>query len=114
MILLLIEIFVISDSFCIFFDQKKCAGRGYGYVAVSRFMYKSTCFVYGKLRRTDFLPVGPDRDDEVFDRGFMSLDSDDEEHDEFAWGMREVEEGAPDDELPELIVPAGNELVDFL
>ena len=36
-------------------------GRGYGYVAVSRFKVRSGVYVYGKLRRTDFLPVGEDR-----------------------------------------------------
>ena len=36
-------------------------GRGYGYVAVSRFKKRSGVYVYGKLRRTDFLPVGEDR-----------------------------------------------------
>ena len=36
-------------------------GRGYCYVAVSRFKKRSGVYVYGKLRRTDFLPVGEDR-----------------------------------------------------
>ena len=35
-------------------------GRGYGYVAVSRFKVRTGVYVYGKLRRTDFLPVGED------------------------------------------------------
>ena len=101
---------------CIYFDQKKFpAGRGYGYVAVSRFMFKSTCFLYGKLRRTDFLPVGPERkEEEVLERGYESLDSDNEDKDECDWGMREADEDAYDDDLPQLIVPDGNELVDFL
>ena len=95
-------------------DQKKRAGRGYGYVAVSRFMYKRTCFLYGKLRRTDFLPVGPDLPDEVFDRGYESLDSDNEERGEYEWGMQEAPENALSDELPQLMVPEGNELDDFM
>ena len=35
-------------------------GRGYGYVAVSRFKRRGGVYLYGKLRRTDFLPVGED------------------------------------------------------
>ena len=27
------------------------------------------CYLYGKLRRTDFLPVGEEADDEVLERG---------------------------------------------
>ena len=47
------------DMGCIYFDQHKhAAGRGYGYVAVSRFRSRRGCHLYGKLRRTDFLPVG--------------------------------------------------------
>ena len=32
---------------CIYMDQKKRAARGYGYVAVSRFMTRSNCYWYG-------------------------------------------------------------------
>ena len=35
-------------------------GRGYGYVGVSRFKRRTGVYLYGKLRRTDFLPVGED------------------------------------------------------
>ncbi len=36
------------DQGCIFFDQKRrAAGRGYGYVAVSRFKTGAGCFVFG-------------------------------------------------------------------
>ena len=43
----------------IYFDQKKrAAARGYGNVATSRFKTRAGCFLYGKLRRSDFLPVG--------------------------------------------------------
>ena len=77
-------------------------------------MYQRTCFIYGKLRRTDFLPVGPDLDDEVFDRGYESLDSDNEEAGEYTWAFREVPEHALVDELPEETVPDGNELDDFM
>ena len=65
---------------CVYFDQKKHhAGRGYGYVAVSRFKSRAGVFLYGKLRRTDFLPVGEEKEDEVLERGWESLPSSDAE-----------------------------------
>ena len=68
------------DMGCIYFDQKKrAAGRGYGYVAVSRFKSREGCFLYGKLRQTDFLPVGEGTDTEVLERGIYSETSDSEE-----------------------------------
>ena len=58
------------DMGCIYFDQKKrAAGRGYGYVAVSRFKSREGCFLYGKLRQTDFLPVGEGIESEIIERG---------------------------------------------
>ncbi len=64
---------------CIYFDlKKKPAARGYGYVAVSRFISKKGCYLYGKLRRTDFLPVGAEREDEVLERGVLSESSEDD------------------------------------
>jgi hypothetical protein len=72
---------------CIYFDQKHFpAGRGYGYVAVSRFKTRAGVYVFGRLRRTDFLPVGEEREDEVLERGYNSLSSDDEE-DEHGRGL---------------------------
>jgi len=63
---------------CIYMDLKHhAAARGYGYVAASRFKFRSGCYVYGKLRRTDFLPVGDAKEEEVLDRGYSSLSSDD-------------------------------------
>ena len=65
---------------CIYLNQKKFpAGRGYGYVAVSRFQSREGCYLYGKLRRSDFLPVGEEREDEVLERGYLSLSSDDDQ-----------------------------------
>ena len=86
------------DMGCIYFDQHRHhAGRGYAYVAVSRFRTKAGCFLYGKLRHTDFLPVGPDREDEVWERGVHSESSDeDENHCEYcfngAHGLSELAE----------------------
>ena len=67
---------------CMYFDLKRYpAARGYGYVAVSRFVSRKGCYVYGKLRRTDFLPVGEEREDEVLERGWDSVtSSEDSEH----------------------------------
>ena len=67
---------------CIYFDLKRYpAARGYGYVAVSRFVSRKGCYLYGKLRRTDFLPVGEEKEDEVLERGWDSVtSSDDSEH----------------------------------
>ena len=60
------------DMGCIYFDQKKrAAGRGYGYVAVSRFKSREGCFLYGKLRQTDFLPAGEDMESEILERGIL-------------------------------------------
>ena len=35
--------------------------------------------MYGKLRRSDFLPAGEEKPDEVLERGYYSLDSEDDE-----------------------------------
>ena len=62
----------------IWFDRHHFpAGRGYGYVAVSRFRSRAGVYLYGKLRQTDFLPVGPEREDEVLERGYYSLSDSD-------------------------------------
>ncbi len=63
---------------CLYFDQHKPAGCGYGYVGVSRFCSRSGVYLYDKLRRTDFLPVGDEKPDEVLERGYDSESSDDE------------------------------------
>ena len=65
---------------CIYMDNKyHPAARGYGYVAASRFKSRNGVFLFGKLRRTDFLPVGPELETEILERGYYSVDSDDEE-----------------------------------
>jgi hypothetical protein len=67
------------DMGCIYFDQHRHhAGRGYAYVAVSRFRSKAGCFLYGKLRHTDFLPVGFDKEEEVWERGVHSETSEED------------------------------------
>ena len=65
------------DAGCIFFDQRRRhAGRGYAYVAVSRFRAQAGCYLFGRLRMTDFLPVGEQQPAEVCERGHFS-ESDD-------------------------------------
>ena len=57
----------------VYFDQHRhAAHRGYGYVAVSRFRTQARCHLYGKLRATDFPPVGPEQEDEQLYRGLES------------------------------------------
>lgn len=69
----------------IWFNQKRfaayyyCIGRGHGYVGVSRFKTRDGCHFFGRLRRTDFLPVGPELDDEVLERGIASASSSDDD-----------------------------------
>ncbi len=68
------------DHGCIYFDQHKfAAGRGFGYVAVSRFKSRAGCHLYGKLRRTDFLPVGEEKESEILKREYDSASSNDED-----------------------------------
>ena len=76
------------DIGCVYFDQKNHhAGRGYGYVAVSRFKSRAGVYLYGKLRRTDFLPVGEEKEDEVLERGYSSANTSEDEDKEYAKGM---------------------------
>lgn len=68
------------DCGCIYFNQERfAAARGYGYVGVSRFRSRNGCYLYGSLRRSDFLPVGPEQEEEVLERGVESEDTDDDD-----------------------------------
>ena len=42
---------------CLYFDHSHPPAAGYGYVAASRFKSKAGVYLYGKVRRTDFIPV---------------------------------------------------------
>ena len=42
---------------CLYFDHRYPPDAGYGYVAASRFKSKAGVYLYGKVRRTDFIPV---------------------------------------------------------
>ena len=64
----------------LYIDQKyRTAGRGYGYVGVSRFRTRGGCYIYGHLRRTYFLPAGGEGAEVVLERGYDSLSDDDED-----------------------------------
>ena len=76
------------------------------------------CLEYGKLRRANFLPIGPDRDDAVFERRMESVDSDSEEDCEmvYACGMNKAFMPLSDGEESESERQhcMGNDLLDFL
>ena len=68
--------------------------------------------MHGKLRRSDFLPVGEEQEDEVLQRGYYSVPSDDEEGRgiEYAFGEQVSEpEDASDVEVSS---HSGNALMD--
>ena len=98
---------------CLFMDNKwHPAARGYGYVGVSRFRSREGVYIFGKLRRTDFLPVGLELETEVLQRGYDSVDSDDEEGAGLEYAFAEEDEESD----TEVGVDRGNVLgdVDFV
>ena len=48
-------------------------------MAVPRFKSSEGCFLCGKLRQTDFLPVGEDMESEILERAVLSESSDSDE-----------------------------------
>ena len=50
----------------LYFDHRYPAQRGYGYVGASRFKSSEGLYLYGKIRRTDWLPVdfGANKEDQ--------------------------------------------------
>ena len=63
------------DFVVLYFDLFKAAPRGFGYVGASRARSSDGLFYFGKIRRTDWLPVGGDAMDEQVTRGHDSADS---------------------------------------
>jgi hypothetical protein len=64
----------------LFFDRRR-ADRGYAYVGASRAKYKNDVYLLGRIRRSDWLPVGGDpRGNEQASPGPLSW-SDSEEDD---------------------------------
>ena len=69
------------DLGALYFDHRYPPDFGYGYVAASRFRTAAGIYLYGRIRRTDFLPVLAKRPDqrENFQRSRSALsDSDDD------------------------------------
>ena len=69
---------------CLYFDHSYPPEPGYGYVATSRFKSKAGVYLYGKIRRTDFIPVHAKRDRANYDqiRSEESCDDYDSEHED--------------------------------
>ena len=65
------------DAGCLFFDHCYPPERGYAYVGVSRFRTRDGVYHYGRIRRSDWLPVGGDPAEEQVSR---SIDSEDDEY----------------------------------
>ena len=61
---------------CLYFNHTHPPDPGYGYVAVSRFRTRAGCFLYGRIRSTDFIPVGASQETARMRRS-MESDSDD-------------------------------------
>ena len=51
----------------------------------SRFRSREGCYLYGRIRRTDFLPVGEPQEEEVDERGIQSESSDEEDGPQSCW-----------------------------
>ena len=59
----------------LYFDHCYPPERGYGYVGASRFRSSRGLYFYGRVRRTDWLPVGAMKPDEQTRRSFDSQSS---------------------------------------
>ena len=63
----------------LYFDHCYPPERGYAYVGVSRFRTKLGVFHFGPIRRSDWLPVGEEKDGEQTRRGPDSEDESDQD-----------------------------------
>ena len=59
----------------LWFDHCFPPERGYGYVGASRFRSRDGLFLFGRIRRSDWTPVGPQKDDWALRRGCDSMSS---------------------------------------
>ena len=76
---------------------------------------RSRCWLYGRLRRTDFLPVGDVKEDEVLERGYESEDSGDDCARGLEYAFASDSDGdCEDDEPRQGMELRGAELLDFL
>ena len=85
------------------FDHSYPPEPGYGYVAASRFKTKSGVHLYGKGRRTDFIPVHTKRDRYNYQHGRSDESdsdyaSDGEEHEALAYQDHVAEKVSPSTE----------------
>ena len=69
-----------ATAFLTHYHECKKKKRGYAYVGVSRFKTREGCHLYGVLRQSDFLPVGADKEGEIWERGYDSLNESDSEY----------------------------------
>ena len=82
------------DSVALFFDRK-LPDRGYSYVGASRVRNRGDLFHVGPIRRTDWLPVGGNPDEE---QRFVSCLSETDSEDEMEDEMEDSSEEEEDDE----------------
>ena len=61
-------------------------------MACSRFKSRGGCYLYGKLRRSDFLPVGQELDEEVLERGYDSVSTADSEGGGLEYAISDAEQ----------------------
>ena len=80
---------------------------------MSRFRTRAGCFLYGKLRQTDFLPVGDEKEDEVLERGVESETSDEDEIGMEHIGMDSVFQDGVFDPFEDIADKAPTDMSDF-
>ena len=87
------------DMVGLWFDHSYPADRGYAYVGASRVRRARDLHLVGKLRRTDWLPVGNDPNGgEQLHRGSDSDSTDEDEREQRQEQMRAQEEVSDDEE----------------
>ena len=59
----------------LWFDHSFPPERGYGYVGASRFRSRKGLYFYGRIRRSDWIPVGPTQPGWAMRRGCQSRSS---------------------------------------
>ena len=81
---------------CLWFDHCHPPERGYGYVGASRFKSKDGIYLFGKVRRTDWLPVretAKAMEQDQVDRSEESMDEYDSEEEEAMVRPRDYDGG---------------------
>ena len=95
------------EAVVLFFDHCYPPERGYAYVGASRAQSKAGLYHYGRLRRSDWLPVGEPSDEDQLERGYSSESNssvDDDGEDENAYeddrsdALTESDAGSGEDE----------------